>query len=98
MSAARDTKDREEMTKGAACIHYRCTRKYKRGRYMEAQIRRLQQLREGERTLCSAPVSQRDDARMKLGGPQAASAIRLAAENIWEAMLEWERGRPEPRL
>ena len=41
MSAARDTKDREEMTTGAACTHHRCTRKYKRGRYTEAQIRRL---------------------------------------------------------
>ena len=83
---------------GAACTHHRCTRKYKRGRYTEVQIRRLRQLREGERTLCATPLSQRDDARMKLGGPQAAKAVRRAAENIWEAVLEWERGRPEPRL
>ena len=83
---------------GAACTHYRCTRKYKRGRYTEAQIRRLRQIREGERILCSAPLSQRDDVRVKLGGPQAAKAVRRAVENIWEAMLEWERGRPEPRM
>ena len=45
-------------------------------------------------------LSQRDDMRlngkMKLGGTQAVKAVMRATENLWEAMLEWERGRPEP--
>jgi hypothetical protein len=82
MSAARETKDRERMPRGAACTHNRCTHKYKRGRYMEAQARRLRQILAGDRTLCSTPLSQRDDMRLNMGGPHAVKAVLRVTENI----------------
>ena len=66
--------------------------------HRSASSHRLQQLLAGARTLCTTPVSQRDETRLEMGGPHAVKAVLRVTENIWEALLEWERGRPERRM